>query len=217
LACFFDRFAALDGFFANIEQTDRRCLVAGQRRDQCRAENSKLKQVFGVAINVRPQVEHGCRATFGVRELRCDRRAVDAVECLEQVARNRHQRTGVAGRDGSLRRTVLDLLDRDAHRRILLLAQGDFNGVVHAHHLARGDDAGTWMRGKPRQCGRRTDQQQRGFAVPLEKRAAGRERDTRPMVAPHAIHGERDCGRRSSDFGGRRRSHQNKGPTLQQK
>ncbi|MCY1375582.1 hypothetical protein D9M69_630080 [compost metagenome] len=116
-----------------------------------------------------------------------------------------------------MRRAILDLLDRDAHRRVFLLAQGDFDGIVHADHFAGRHDAGARMVGKPRQCGRRTDEQQRGFAVPLEKRAAGRERDTRPMVTPHAIHGERDCGGRSSEFGRKRRSHQNKGPTLQQK
>ncbi|MDT4883645.1 hypothetical protein FQZ97_1197030 [compost metagenome] len=62
-----DGFAALDGLFANIEQTYRRRFVTGQCRNERRAEHGELEQVFGIAIDVRAEIEHGGRPTLHVR------------------------------------------------------------------------------------------------------------------------------------------------------
>ncbi len=70
------------------------------------------------------------------RQLRCDRRTIDAGQRLQHEARDRHQRAGVAGRHAGLRITVLDEVDRDAHRRVLLAAQSVRRRLVHRHDLA---------------------------------------------------------------------------------
>jgi hypothetical protein len=101
--------------------------------------------MLGRAVHIGAQIQHRGGAALGVGHLRGNGRAVNAVQRLEQVARNGHQRAGVASRHRSLRRAVLDLLDGHAHGRILLAAQRHLDRIIHGHHL-RGRDRGALMR-----------------------------------------------------------------------
>jgi hypothetical protein len=72
-----------------------------------------------------------------VRHGKADGRTVHTGHGLEHIARQGHQGAGISGRDASLGLAFLDQLDRHAHRGILLLAQSDFDRVVHGHHFGR--------------------------------------------------------------------------------
>jgi hypothetical protein len=140
-------------------------------------------------------VEHGGVTVALVGHHGGDRRPVDAVERLEQVARNGHQRARVARRDAGLRRghaavVGLDLRNGDPHRRVLLAPQGHLDRVVHRDDLGRGHDPTARPSGSRGQRVGAADEDQLGLRMLVEKRAAGRQRDRRAMVAAHAIDGE---------------------------
>jgi hypothetical protein len=103
LAGALDRLVALDLFLADVQQPDARVLLAVDGRDQRAAHHRELQQVLGGAVDVGAEVQHGGVAAELVRHHRGDRRAVDALERLQHVARHRHQRAGVAGRDAGVR------------------------------------------------------------------------------------------------------------------
>ena len=144
---------------------------------------AELVQVMRFAVDVRAQVEHIGRATLLVWHDRADRRAVDAGHGLEHIARDRHQGAGIAGRHAGIGAAVLDQFDRHAHRRILFLAQGDFDRVVHRHDLAGGDDAAA----RPVPCTlqrvRSAHEQQLRVGMGVEEGLAGRQRDLALIVA----------------------------------
>ncbi len=75
------------------------------------------------------------RAAFG-RQLRDDRRAVDAGQHLEHELGGSHQRPGITGTDAGLRPALLDEIDSDTHRRVFLLAHRIDRGIGHLHDLA---------------------------------------------------------------------------------
>ena len=129
-----DHFIALDFLGADVEQADAGAAVL-HRLEQHRAHDGELVQVMGFAVDVRAQVEHIGRAALHVRQDRADGRTVDVGHGLEHVARDRHQGAGVASRDAGAGLAVLDQFDRDAHRGILLAAQGHFDRIVHGHHF----------------------------------------------------------------------------------
>ena len=195
LAGFLDDFTALDGFFADIEQAHAGVVVVIQNRCQRRAHHRELKQVLCRAIHVGTQVEHGGGTALGVGHAGGDGRALDAVEGLEQITGDRHQRTGVSGGNGDLRRAVLHLADGHAHGRIFFSTQGNFNRIVHSHHFGGGNDGGARMR-KTRQLVGLTDQQQPHIGMVRQELLAGSQGDTRTVVTPHAINGQRDHERR---------------------
>ena len=63
-------------------------------------------------------------------------RPVDARQGLEQIARQGHQRAGVAGTDAGMGRTVADQFQGDAHGGVGLAAQGLGRAFVHADDFA---------------------------------------------------------------------------------
>ena len=188
---------ALDGFFTNVEQADAGLLVALEHRVQRRTHDGKLQQVLRSAVHVGAQVQHGGRAAPDIGHLAGNGRPVDAVERLEYIAGNRHQRARVACRHGRLGGAVLDLLYGHAHGRVFLAPQCHFHGVVHGHHLA-GRHQGGALVNKALQRLRQSHQQQACFRVLLQKGAAGRQRDSGAVVTPHAIHSQSNHGQRST-------------------
>ena len=135
--------------------------------------------------------------TFGLLLIRhadkgitADSRLTRPGKGLEQIARQRHQRAGVASGHTSVGAAVLELMNGHAHRRVALATQGDLDRVVHRHHfggqhrraagpaLCRGQRLG------------RANKQQLGLRVLDEKGAAGRQDDRRAVVAAHAVDGD---------------------------
>ncbi len=53
-----DRVVALDHFLADVQQADRRALVAFEHARQRRPHHRELQEVVGVAVDVRAEVEH---------------------------------------------------------------------------------------------------------------------------------------------------------------
>ena len=105
------------------------------------AHHRELHELLRRAIDVGAEVEHRRHAFLG-RQLRGDRRPVDARQRLQHEARDRHQRAGVARGHAGLRGAVLDQVDRHAHRRVLLVAQRERRRLVHLDDFGRGvDDA----------------------------------------------------------------------------
>ena len=102
-----------------LSRPDRRLVLAFDRADQGAAHHGELQQVLGAAVDVGAEVEDGGVAVALVRHHGRDRRPVDAVDGLQHVARDRHQRAGVAGRDAGLRerRPVGVRLDLARRRR----------------------------------------------------------------------------------------------------
>ena len=189
LAGALDFFVALDGFFADVEQAHARVGRPAQRRDQCRAEHGKLQQMLGRAVHIRAQIKHGSGAAVRVGHGIGDGRALDALGRFEHIARNGHERAGIARRKGHLRLALLDLLDGHAHGGVLFAAQRHFHGVVHADHFGGGHHARAGV-GKARQRLGPAHQQQAGLGVILQKLLAGGQRDLRATVAAHAVNGQ---------------------------
>jgi hypothetical protein len=136
-----------------------------------------------------------------------DGRAVDAVQRLQHVARQRHQRAGVAGRDAGLRRAAA------ASPGLQLLMATRIDESACGAAPLRPD--------RPSPPPRWRDQRQRGQprAAPAPRRAptssssacgwrrgncpAGRQRDRRAVVAAHAIDRHADSAERCESGKGR--------------
>ena len=80
-----DDLVPLDRLFADVEQPHRRVFLAVHGRRQRAAHHGKLKQVFGAAVDVGPQVEHGRESIALIGQHRRNRRAVDAFQRLQHV------------------------------------------------------------------------------------------------------------------------------------
>ena len=187
-----DDLAALDLFFADVEQPDRRVRLAGHRRNQRAAHHRELQQVVRSAIDVRAQVEHGGVAAALVRHDGGDGRPVDALERLEHIARHRHQRAGVACRHAGLRSGCavgagLDLAHRNAQRRVTLAAQRHFDRVVHLDDFGGRHDGAARPVARQRQRLGAADENQFRLRVRRQEGAAGRQRGRWAVVAAHAI------------------------------
>jgi hypothetical protein len=120
-------------------------------------------------------------------------RTIDAIQRLEHVAGNCHQGPGIARRHRRRRRSVLDLLDGNAHGRILFAAQSNLKGIVHGHHFAGGHQGCTLMGKTLQSLGQPHHQQSRPW-VALQEMAACRQRDMGAMVAAHAVNSQCDHG-----------------------
>ena len=94
------------------------------------------------AVHIRTHVQHGGGPTLGIRELSCNGWAVNAFKGFQHIAGNGHQGTGIACRDGCIRLAISHLLDGDTHGGIFFAPQGDFEGVIHGHHLGGRDNNG---------------------------------------------------------------------------
>src|SRR5690606_28373538 len=129
----FDDLVALDDFFADVQQTDGGIVAVVDRLGQGRAHDGELQQVFGGAVDIGAQVEHGGGPAGLVRDGRGDGRTVDAVQRFEHIARNGHPGAGIAGRDTSVGAAVLDRLGSQPPGGVFLAAQGDLDRVVHGH------------------------------------------------------------------------------------
>ena len=121
LAGLLDHLAALGRLFADVEQADAGLFGAVECTDQRTAHHRKLQQVLGRAVDVGTEVEHLGEAAQHVGQQRGNGRAVDAVEGLQHITGERHQRTGVAGRDADIGArqavvTAFELADRHPHR-----------------------------------------------------------------------------------------------------
>jgi hypothetical protein len=89
---------------------------------------ANCSKVLGRAVHIGTQVQHRGGAALGVGHLGGNGRAVNAIQRLEQIAGNGHQGARVAGRHRGGSRAILDLLDGNAHGRILLAAQATSTG-----------------------------------------------------------------------------------------
>ncbi len=190
-----DYLVALDDLFADVEQAHRGVVASGGSGHQGRAHHRELQQVFGRAIDVGAEVEHGGGAPARVGHPGGDGGSLDTVQRLEQITSDRHQRPGVAGRHRGLGVAVLHLLDRHAHGRVLLAAQGDFDRVAHFHDLGRGHDRAPFMVLQPgpvAQCVGASHQQETRLGVAGQEGLAGGHGHGRPDVSPHAIHSDGD-------------------------
>jgi len=85
-----------------LSKADAGLLVAIERAAQRAAHHRELQQVLGAAIHVRAQVEHLGETTAHVGQQGGDGRPVDGVEGLEHIARQGHQRAGIASRDANV-------------------------------------------------------------------------------------------------------------------
>jgi hypothetical protein len=194
LARALDRLAALDRFLADVEQPHARLGHAVHGAHERAAQHRKLQQVFGRAVHVGAQVEHGGVAILAVGQDGGDGRAVDALDGLEQVARQRHQRARVARRHAHVRGRLglrigrLHLGDRHAHGGIALLAQCHLHRVVHRHHFRGGHHLAARPATRGSQRIGLAHQQQFGLGMRIEEGAAGRQRHGRAVVAAHAVH-----------------------------
>lgn len=98
--------------------------------------------MLGTAIYVGAQVQHGRSTALGIGYLCRNRGAVDSVQGFEEIASDGHQSARVARRNGGLCGPILDLLNCNAHGRILFTAQGNLHWVVHGDDLAGRRDSG---------------------------------------------------------------------------
>ena len=132
------------------------------------------------AVDVGAEVEHGGEAVALVRHHGRDRRPVDAVDGLQHVARHRHQRAGVAGRDAGLGgdgRSACGLdLARSATRsdESFLRRSADLDRVVHLDDFARRDARAARPAARPAPARRR------GRRAPARPADARRERRGTP-------------------------------------
>ena len=169
------------------------------RGDQRAAHDGELQQVLGRAIYVRAEVEHRGGTAGLVGQQRRDRGAVDAVERLQHVAGDGHQRAGVSGRDAGGRATFLDEPDRDAHRGIALLAQRDLDRVVHLDDFGRTDDLdaraidGFLGREARLDGGRIPTRMTAKVGVTRQELQRSGNRDRQAMITAHNV--DRDAGR----------------------
>ena len=130
--------------------------------------------MLGLAIHIRAQIQHRGALAANIRQLRCDRGAVDALQRFQHIAGNRHQGAGIARRDGRVSQTVFHLRNRHAHGRVLLFAQRNFNRIVHADHLAGRHDPGARMRKALHGIGQ-THQKQMSLGMCIQECAARRQ------------------------------------------
>ena len=153
--------------------------------------------MFRRAIHVGAKIEHiGCTALG--RQDGTDGRPVDAGQCLQHEAGNRHQRTGITGRHRGVSRAVLDQISHDAHRRVFLAAQGAGNRLIHGNDFRGVTDheaASKLCRHKinfSAQLVLAADQNGRAIRIPPKKIEHSRQRYRRTVVAAHAIHRKGD-------------------------
>ena len=171
----FDRFAAFDGFFTDVEQAHTRVGLAFHRSNQRTAHHGELKQVVGSAIDIGAQVEHRGVTVTDVGHHAGDGRAINALERLEQITRKRHQCARVAGRNTGLggcksSRIGLDQTDRDPQRRVFLAPQGHLDRIVHLDDLGRRHDAASRPARRFSQRLGATDEDQLSDRMRVEKR-----------------------------------------------
>ncbi len=189
-----DDIVALDVFLADVQQAYGGTLDAVDGGDQRASHDRELDELLGGAVDVGAQVERRGHA-FARRQLRRDGGPVDAGQGLEHEARNRHQGAGVAGRDASLRRPVLDEIDGDAHRRILLAAQRACGAFAHFDHFGRSVHGDSVERGRTdsvehlSDVGFASDQDDARVRCLLQKSDRCMNGDGRPVVAAHRVHG----------------------------
>jgi hypothetical protein len=136
---------------------------------------------------------------------------------FQDIAGNSHQCRSIAGRHCRLGLAVLDLLDRHAHGRVLLPAQGNFEWIVHRDHFTGHSQMGARM-GKTGKLVWQAHQNQGSIRVLLQKMPAGRQRDLGTVVASHAVNSDCDHGVGTQKEDGIKQwpeAKNNKSPTLQ--
>ena len=170
-----------------------------QHRHEGRTHDGKLQQMFGGAVHIGPQIEHGGAAALEVGHLPRDGWAVNAVHGLEHITGNRHQGPGVARRHGHLRLAIAHLLNGHTHGGVFFLAQGYFQRIVHLDHLGGHHHLSTRVR-KTRQGLSAPHENQPGIRVSRQKTATGRQRDAGTVVAAHAVDRHGDRGGRGHDI-----------------
>ena len=104
-----------------------------------RAHPRVLDEVLGSRVGVGADVEEDHRALRG-DHLDRERRAIDAGQPAEPQDRGGHPGAGVTRGHDRVRLAVLDQVDRDEDRRVLLLAEGQRRMLVHPDDLAGMDD-----------------------------------------------------------------------------
>ena len=100
-----------------FRSADGRAIEAEDGARHRRAHHREVDQHLGVGADRRADVEHDALAAQR-RPDRGDRRPLDAGQRLQAELRHRHQRAGIAGRDGGARLAVPHRLDRAPHRRL---------------------------------------------------------------------------------------------------
>src|SRR5690606_12502085 len=115
LGSLLDDFVTLDDFFTDVEQTDSGTLFAIQYGHQRRTHDGELQEMFGRAVDIGAQVEHGRGSALLVGYGRGDGGTIDTVERFEHIARNRHPCSGITGRHTGVCTIFLDCLNRHPH------------------------------------------------------------------------------------------------------
>jgi hypothetical protein len=143
------------------------------------------------AIDVGAQIEH-VRVAGKRRQDGADRRPVDAGQHFQDKAGNRHQRTGIAGRNTGIRLALLDQIDRDPHRRVFLVAQRQGRRLVHGDHfagMANEHPADRRIAEKGPNAFGKTDQDHPHVGVPASELQGSRNGHLGAVVPAHAIDG----------------------------
>ena len=123
-----------------------------------RTHDGELHEVIVVAVGVSAKVEHH-RVTRGRRYGGDDCRTIDARHHAEHEPGSGEQGAGVAGGNAGRRVALLDEVDRDAHRRVLLAAEGILRPLVHADDFGGFDETAAPARE------RRAEQRTHDFAA----------------------------------------------------
>ena len=134
-----DAGVALALLLADRQERDARLGDPQHALGEDRAHPRVLDEVLGRRIGVGADVEEDHRALRG-DHLDGERRAIDAGQPAEAQDRGGHPGAGVTGGHDRVGLAVLDQVDRDEDRRVLLLAQRQRRMLVHADDLGRMDD-----------------------------------------------------------------------------
>ena len=163
-----------------------------------RAHHREIDEMARIGADRRADIEHDALAAHG-RPQAGDRRPVDLRHRLQAELRHRHQRAGIAGRDGDVGLAGLGRVDGAPHRGLVAaIAQGLARLVVHLHR-----DLGV-MEGRDRlELGMGVEQRQDLLLVAeddearigaaLQRQRSARDDDSRAVIPAHRI--ERDCNR----------------------
>ena len=131
------------------------------------------------------------------RNRRDDCRAFHAGQGLQHEMRNRRERPGVARAHTRAGAPRVHLIDRDAHRGVLLAADGLARLLVHGDHLSRRQHRGALSYGRRQRRQRRGDhcrlahQQRLQLWIVRERTQRAGEILVRLMVAAHHVDGDR--------------------------
>ena len=112
----FDGIRAFNVFCTDVQKGDTRAAFFGvQSVYKLAADDGKLNQLFGCAIDICTQIQSQGNVFAVGRQEFGDGRALNAGNGFEDESGGRHQCAGIACRYGGLRIAFFNLVDGDAH------------------------------------------------------------------------------------------------------